>query len=130
MTYLLDSSVLIDVLNGKRGRDALLQSLLEDGHSLAYCPINVIEVYAGIKPNEQARIEEIFDGMEYHEITREIATAAGRLKRHWARRGIALALADVTIASVALANDLTLITDNLKDYPMPELKLYRLPYVH
>ena len=33
----------------------------------------------------------------------------------------------MTIAAVALANDLILVTGNLKDFPMPELRLYPLP---
>ena len=82
VVYLLDSSVVIDVLNGKRGRDALLRNLLREGHLLACCPIQIIEVYAGMRPHEQARIEEVFDSLEYYEITGDVATAAGLLKRH------------------------------------------------
>jgi predicted nucleic acid-binding protein len=40
-----------------------------------------------------------------------------------------LATTDVTIAAVALYHHLTLITDNLKHYPMKELNLYPLPRV-
>jgi predicted nucleic acid-binding protein len=35
--------------------------------------------------------------------------------------------ADVTVAAVALTHGLTLLTDNRKDFPMPELALYSLP---
>ena len=52
-TYLLDTSVIIDVLNGKRGRDAVLRSLLLEGDPLACCPINVTEVYAGMHSHQQ-----------------------------------------------------------------------------
>ena len=34
-TYLLDTSVIIDVLNSKRARDTLLLRLLSEGHLLA-----------------------------------------------------------------------------------------------
>jgi predicted nucleic acid-binding protein len=34
---------------------------------------------------------------------------------------------DVTIAAVALAHSLVLVTDNQKDFPMPELQLAALP---
>jgi len=36
-------------------------------------------------------------------------------------------IADATIAAVALAHKLTLMTDNIKDFPMKELVLYPLP---
>jgi len=47
--YLLDTTVIIDVLNNKRGRSALLLELAEAGHTLACCPMNVTEVYAGLQ---------------------------------------------------------------------------------
>ncbi|MGD1070241.1 MAG: hypothetical protein ABSB15_08880 [Bryobacteraceae bacterium] len=39
-TYLLDTCVIIDALNDKRNRPALLFELLNAGHLLACCPIN------------------------------------------------------------------------------------------
>lgn len=38
-----------------------------------------------------------------------------------------IAQPDVTIAAVTLANRLTLVTDNRKHFPMPELQLLQLP---
>ncbi len=129
-TYLLDTSVIIDVLNHKRGRDTLLRNLLLQGHLLACCAVNVTEVYAGMRPKEQARTEEILRSLDYYDITWEIARSAGLLKRDWARKGMTLSVPDATVAAVALAYNLTLITDNVKDYPMPELRLYLLPGAH
>ena len=34
-TYLLDTSVIIDALNGKHNRDQILKELLQQGHLLA-----------------------------------------------------------------------------------------------
>ena len=50
-TFLLDTSVIIDAINGKRDRGQFLKGLLEQGHLLACCPINVTEVYAGLRPS-------------------------------------------------------------------------------
>ena len=47
-TILLDTSVIIDAINGKRNRNRLLRELLGQDHLLACCPINVTEVYAGM----------------------------------------------------------------------------------
>jgi predicted nucleic acid-binding protein len=49
------------------------------------------------------------------------------LKRDYSRKGITLAIGDVTVAAVALYHHLTLITDNAKHYPMKEVSLYPLP---
>ncbi len=60
-TYLLDSSVIIDALNGKHNRDQLFKALLERGHLLACCPINVTEVYAGLRSHEETRTRELLE---------------------------------------------------------------------
>ena len=126
-TYLLDTSVIIDVLNGKRNRDQLLKGLLSQGDMLACCAVNVSEVYAGMRPKEEARTEELLQSLEYYEISWKVARQAGLLKRDYSKKGQTLTLSDATIAAVALEYNLTLITDNLKHYPMPQLKLYPLP---
>ena len=48
--FLLDTSVIIDALNQRHDRPQLLADLLHKGHTLACCPINVAEVYAGLRP--------------------------------------------------------------------------------
>jgi predicted nucleic acid-binding protein len=126
-TYLLDSSVIIDVLNDKRGRHLLLEELLRQGHLLACCSVNVTEVYTGMKPPEEARTEEFLRSLEYYDVTWEIARRAGLLRRDYARKGITLALGDATVAAVALTHRLPLLTDNVRHYPMKELELYPLP---
>jgi predicted nucleic acid-binding protein len=50
---------------------------------------------------------------------------AGLLKREWAAKGVTLSVADCLIAAAAIAHGCTLITDNIKDFPMKELSLSR-----
>lgn len=123
-TYLLDTSVMIDLLNGKRGRDALLLRLLSEGHLLACCAINVTEVYAGMRPHEEAATDSFINSLQYYSVTKAAAKHAGQLKYAWARKGVTLSTADTTIAAVSLAHKLVLLTDNLKHYPMPELRVF------
>jgi predicted nucleic acid-binding protein len=129
-TYLLDTSVIIDVLNGKRNRDTLLKRLLSQGDLLACCAVNVSEVYAGMRPEEQARTEGLLQSLEYYDINWDVAKLAGLLKRDYSKKGMTLSLSDTTIAAVALEYNLTLITDNVKHYPMPQLRLYPLSEAH
>jgi predicted nucleic acid-binding protein len=58
-----------------------------------------------------------------------VARLAGLLKRDHARKGIVVSIANATIAAVAIAHDLSLLTDNVKDFPMNDLTLYPLPSV-
>ena len=126
-TYLLDTSVIIDALNGKRNRNQMLTDLLQQGHLLACCSINVTEVYAGLRSHEETRTRELLESLQYFPIVWTVARMAGLLKRDHARKGITLATTDATIAAVAIHHQLTLITDNLKHYPMKELNIYPLP---
>lgn len=126
-TFLLDTSVIIDTLNGKRNRGRLLKDLGQQGHLLACCSINVTEVYAGMRPPEELRTAELLESLQFFPVTWPIARLAGLLRRDHARKGVSLATSDVTIAAVAIHHHLTLITDNLKHYPMKELTLYPLP---
>jgi predicted nucleic acid-binding protein len=126
-TYLLDTSVIIDAINGKRNREQLLTGLLMQGHLLGCCPINITEVFAGMRASEELRTRELLESLEYYPISWPIARLAGLLKRDYTKKGITLAVTDVTIAAVALHHQLTLLTDNVKHYPMKELSLFPLP---
>jgi predicted nucleic acid-binding protein len=127
MRLLLDTSVLIDVLRSRQGRRELLAELARGGHQLATTSLNVAEVFAAMRPDEQAQTETFLDALECYVLTREAGRLAGTLKNKWARKGRTLTLADAIVAAIALERDCALMTDNRKDFPMPELEFYRLP---
>ena len=54
-TILLDTSVILDHLNGRLGRTEYLDQLLAQGHLLGVCPVNITEVYAGLRSGEEPR---------------------------------------------------------------------------
>jgi predicted nucleic acid-binding protein len=125
--FLLDTSVIVDVLNNKRGRPALLRELLEGDHVLACCAINVTEIYTGMRPAEETATQRFVESLRYYPVSLSAARLAGEIKREQARRGRTLNLGDVIIAAVAIHHNLTLMTDNVKDFPLQELQLYPLP---
>ena len=126
-TILLDTSVIFDHLNGRHGRTEFLDGLLRQGHTLACCPVNFTEVYSGLRPGEEEDTKKFLHSLEFYAVTQEIATQAGLLRRDWRKKGQTLSYSDVTIAAVAVANGLGLLTDNRKHFPMPELNLFPLP---
>jgi predicted nucleic acid-binding protein len=126
-TYLIDTNILIDAINQKRNRNQFLLDLTEQqGHTLACCPINVAEVYAGMRPKEEQRTAALLRSLQLFPVTFPVAEMAGLIRRDHAKKGVTLSLTDAIIAAVAIHNRLTLITDNIKDFPMPELSLYPL----
>ena len=126
-TILLDTSVIFDHLNGRYGRTEFLDQLIEQGHVLACCPVNITEVYAGIRPGEETKTDAFLNSLECLTVTPAIARQAGLLRRDWQKKGQTLSYTDVTIAAVALSNVATLLTDNRKHFPMPELQLFPVP---
>jgi len=122
--FLLDTSIIIDVLNNKRNRAKLISNLLSEGHVFYCCSINIAEVYAGMRPKEKTHTESLLNSIHCYDITSSIAALAGTLRYDWSQRGINLSTSDTIIAAVALMHKLVLMTDNIKHYPMPQVKKF------
>lgn len=127
MILLLDTTVLIDLLRARRNRRSLLAGLVADGHLLATSAINIGEIYAGMRSEEKTRTEALLSSLDCYPITGAIARRAGSLKSAWADKGQTLSLADMLVAATALEHGLALMTDNRKDFPLPELSFYSPP---
>ena len=127
MTFLLDTSVLIDTLRLRNGRKELLAQLARDGHRMTTTAINIAEVYSGIRAGEERRTILFLDSLECYGIDAATGEQAGRLKSFWATKGRTIALPDMIVAAIAIERGCVLLTDNRKDFPMSEIKLHPLP---
>lgn len=127
MKLLLDTSVLIDVLRYRNQRQEWLAEQVRGGHMVSTTALNIAEIYAGMRPGEEAKTEALLAGLESHELNGTDARFAGKLKSNWARKGRTLTLEDTIIAAIAIGRGCALVTDNGKDFPMPEVQLYPLP---
>lgn len=122
MRYLLDTNVIISYLRGLENTINFVNKLLKDGAILGCCPINITEVYSGIRDNERNKTENLINGLRFFPIEPEVAKLSGNIIRVYRAKGITLTIADATIAAVAIYNNLVLVTYNKKHYPMTELK--------
>ncbi len=127
MTILLDTSVIIDALRKRHGRHEFLDQRKQAGDILTCSAVTVAEVYAGMRPAEAGATEELLEGLECIEVTQNIARQAGQLKYSWERKGVTINIPDAIIAATSLSLSLFLATDNLRDFPMPDLRLLDLP---
>jgi predicted nucleic acid-binding protein len=127
MKLLLDTSVLIDVLRFRNQRHEWLAELVRGGHTVSTTTLNIAEIYAGMRPGEEGKTEALLASLESHELNGSEARFAGKLKSHWARKGRTLTLRDTIIAAMAIERGCALVTDNRKDFPMAEVRLYPLP---
>jgi predicted nucleic acid-binding protein len=119
---LLDSNILIDAIRGRNF--AAFQAAVESRHQLATSAVSIGEIYAGTRPPEEGRTAELLSKLECYPVTAAIGRHAGELLDNWGRRGRTLQLPDMLIAATAIEHGLALMTDNRKDFPMPELTFY------
>ncbi len=126
MTFLLDTTVLVDVLRGRNNRRSQLATLVEQDHILATSALTLGEVYAGMHPEEAAQTEVFLNSLDCIPVTASIARRAGSLKFSWQQKGRTLTLADMIVAATALEHSLSLVTDNRRDFPLPELRFHSL----
>jgi len=127
MRVLLDTSVIIDALRKRRGRHEFLRLRTQAGGTFACSAVTVAEVYAGMRPGEAAATENFLEVLECIEVTQKIARQAGGLKYAWERKGVTIDITDAIIAATTLNFNLYLATDNLRHFPMPDIRYLDLP---
>ena len=121
--YLLDSDVLIWQLRDQRETVELLAKLSKRG-ILACSVVSIVEIQAGVRHGEEKKTDALLDSLKAYDATPAIANLAGRFIRGYRAKGITLDFVDSIIAATAAIHNLTLLTYNIKHYPMPEVKLY------
>ena len=121
MRYLLDSVILIDHFNGVEAATDFLDA------NVGECSISVItraETLAGFDANSEHMARELLDSFATLPVTVEVADAAARLRRSQRWK-----LPDAIQAAIALAEDLTLVTRNTKDFKDGDPIPVETPYV-
>ena len=120
---LLDTDVVVDFL---RGYDKAVTYLKSHSSEIVLSCIVVAELYAGVRDDEQKKLDEFVSLFSVFPITAEIAKAGGLLKRDY-YRSHGVGLADALMAATAVAQNAEIKTLNTKHYPM--LKGLKPPYV-
>jgi tRNA(fMet)-specific endonuclease VapC len=126
-TYVLDTTVLIDILAGKARAVSQVTELSQEEHRLCTCCICVAELYSGLSAGAAGVADQLISSLAYLDVTADQARLAGSIRYQYARRGMTLSTTDTIVAAVAIANDATLVTANVRDFPMEELQLLHLP---
>jgi len=119
--FLLDTTVLIDLLRGRERATASVRALRETGDTVHACAINVEETVRGLRPAEQEAARRLFAGLHIIPLGEREGWRAGEWRRERAERGRTLAQADCLIAAAAVGAGARLATGNPKDFPFEEL---------
>ncbi len=120
--YLLDTDVLIWIL---RGRDEIIDKIsqLKEKSPVCISVISIAEIYQNIFPSELTTTEEFLNLHNIFEVDAKIAKIAGLYFQQYSKQLQNLSLADCLIAATANAHDLSLVTLNIKHFPMKDIKL-------
>lgn len=124
--YLLDTDAIIDYLLGVSSSVTLIQDLHDRGDTLCVCEVVIAEVYAGLRPQHREAAEELLASCTFLPTTAALARQAGTWRYDFARKGVQLSTTDTLVAATAHGHDATIVTGNVKDYPMPEIVLLAL----
>jgi tRNA(fMet)-specific endonuclease VapC len=120
--YLFDTDILSHVL--KKRRSAGLMARLEATPRAAQftSAVNAAEVYFGVlrKEGREDLLRyyegEIFSRLVILPFDQDSARIFGRIKADLERRGLPRFEADLQIGAIAIANNLTLVTGNIRHY--------------
>jgi predicted nucleic acid-binding protein len=118
VTRLFDSTILISHLRGDRRATDLLLEATSDG-ALASV-ISRAEIEGGMRSDERGDVSRLFEGLRLIPVTDAAARRAGRYLRQFRRSHPGIDLADYLIAASAEEADATLVTLNLRHFPMIE----------
>ena len=121
--YVLDSTVLIGYLRDMPPIATDLRQRLSNGHILATTCVNLAEVERGLRPKERQSAAAFLDALRFLVTDREAAQRAGRYQSEWAKRGKAIQTPDALIAGTARAHGAVLLTHNVDDFPMRDLRV-------
>jgi tRNA(fMet)-specific endonuclease VapC len=125
MTYLIDTDVLIDFFKHKDPAKTLIARLSKQA-VLALSTLTITELRSGwTKEQASWLLPRLYALCSIVPVTKEIAEQAGIWRQEYKSRGQSIGTPDTVIAATAYLSDSPLVTNNAKDYPMPELKLYK-----
>jgi predicted nucleic acid-binding protein len=123
MTYLIDTDVMVDFFKHKRYATGFLEELSKHA-TLALSAMTITELRSGwTKKEAEFHIPRLYALCTVIPVTKEIAEQAGAWRQEYKGKGVSLGTPDTVIAATAHINHYPLLTNNTKDYPMPELML-------
>ncbi len=119
---LLDSTFVIDLLDGLPAAIERQRALFETGDEPYVIDVVVCEVQAGLNRSDQRYLTGILEPVEFIQPGPEAAMLAGEWRRDAHERGYRLSLPAALIAAAAHAVDAAVLTRNLKDFVLTPVR--------
>ena len=115
MNLLLDTTVLVDLVRGRRdAREFIRSQMLKPSMSV----VTLAELYAGVREGRQRRlIEQLRFSFEIVPVDDQIAESAGDFRRRFGKSHD-VAIPDALIAASAMRVGARLVSHNARHFPM------------
>lgn len=119
---ILDTDITIQWLRGDPAIIVRIGDIIRGRNLLYWTPISVAEIYAGMRPGEEARLDQLFLVFSTLSLTPEIGKKAGDYLRKYSKSH-GLEIADAMQAAASFHYRLPLWTLNKRHYPMKDISL-------
>lgn len=121
MKFYIDADILIWQLRGKReAAEALLRIRKQREAELWTGAMQRAEIVFFMRPDEHERTFELLNRIGTAPVQRETVDLAGDIFRRW-NPSHGVGRNDAILAATAILNRGTVVTQNVKRFPMPEL---------
>ncbi len=120
LRYMLDSNVIIDIMNGRSDK-AFFEMTRHDKGEICVSAIVYSELLFGIEGSDRRErslelLDRFLDGIEIIDFDAEAAKEYGRIRQFLRKSGTPIGERDTLIAAHANSRDLTLVTHNVREF--------------
>jgi predicted nucleic acid-binding protein len=124
--FLIDTNIIIWVLRGNTKYEEFLQNLKDKG-PLSISTVTTAEIYKNVFPSEIVKTESVLGELQTWDVTPAIAKQSGLYWQEYVKKLKNLSLTDCLIAATANVNNLTLVSLNVRRFPMKDIKFLNPP---
>ena len=124
MDFLPDSNILVNFFNGIEPDKGFLEKLIAVD-SLHISSITIAEVLAKASTKEKEDLLKLCELGQIELIDKGVVIIAGDYRKNFLQKKKKVYLLDCLIAATCKLHKLTLVTNNIKDYPMKDIKVVR-----
>lgn len=120
LRYMLDTNVIIDILNGRSER-AFFEVTRHDREELCISSVVYAELYFGIAGSDKKEksieaLDKFLEGIAILDFGMDAAKEYGRIRQYLRRAGTPIGDHDMLIGAHANSMDLTLVTHNVREF--------------
>jgi len=117
--YLLDTDIAVSFLRGSERARERVRTAIPDGIGFSF--VSLAELYDGVHQSTdpasgERGIDDLLEGLVLVGLDRETASIFGRERARLRRAGNIIPDLDILIASAALRHNVTLLTNNRRDF--------------